>query len=56
MQTISLSAGNRARVMPFATIFKSQKTGLPCRIAPRAAATKPGPNTRSLAISTMPQA
>ena len=30
MQTISLSAGSRARVMPFATIFESQKTGLPC--------------------------
>ena len=42
--------------MPFATIFESQKTGLPASNAPRAAAAKPGPNTRSLAISTMPQA
>ena len=30
MQTISLPAGSRARVMPFATILESQKTGLPC--------------------------
>ena len=30
MQTISLPAGSRARVMPFATIFESQKIGLAC--------------------------
>ena len=29
MQTISLPAGSRARVMPFATILESQKIGLP---------------------------
>ena len=28
--------------MPFATIFESQKTGLPASSAPRAASTKPG--------------
>ena len=36
VQMTSLSAGSRARVMPFATILESQKIGLPASSAPRA--------------------
>jgi hypothetical protein len=53
---MSLPAGSLARVMPFATILESQKTGLPASSAARAAAVKSGEKTRSPAISTMPQA
>src|SRR5258706_867599 len=55
-QNTSLRAGNRARVMPCATISASQRIGAPRAKAARAAATRPWPNRKYFAASTSPQA
>ena len=56
VQTTSLPAGRRARVMPCATISASHSTGRPASSAARAAPAKPGLMRSAAAISTMPQA
>jgi hypothetical protein len=56
MQITALSAGSRVRVMPWATIWASQKIGAPARNAAAAAALNAFENTMSSTISTMPLA
>ena len=56
VQMTALSAGSRARVMPWATIWESQRIGAPARSAALAAMLNPGVNTMSSATSTMPLA
>src|SRR5258707_3889758 len=56
VQTTLLFLGNLLRVMPWATIFASQRTGAPRASALDARAVNVGDIKRSSAISTIPQA
>src|SRR6267154_1933115 len=56
VQITALSAGSRALVTPWATIWVSQRIGAPARNATVAASLKPELNTMSSATSTMPLA
>src|SRR5215469_13720443 len=56
VQITGLSAGSRARVMPWATISESHRIAAPAPSAPRAAATTVSANIIWAASSTLPQA